>query len=226
MHQGCHLYPGLPRPGRWRLSAGTCPPADLLLGRLLAENPEGLRLIALGEHVDYWNDLGWRDRFSSALFTSRQEGYAKTTRSTVFTPQLVVNGRASALGSDAAAVRAAISSSRGLRSIRVDPQPPASDGGVDVHLTATWAQGVAGEVYVALVQDRATSRVSSGDNAGRTLTHVAVARSLVRVGTGAGAYSGHVHFSAAQSSGADSLVVFVQEPGGGPVHAAGTAGLR
>ena len=153
----------------------SCPRADLLLGRLLVENPQGLRLIALGEHVDYWNDLGWRDRFSSSLFTSRQEAYARTTRSTVFTPQLVVNGRTSVLGSDAAAVRAAISQSRGLRSIRVDPQPPVSGGAVDVHLAATWAQGVAGEVYVALVQDRATSRVSSGENAGRTLTHVAVA---------------------------------------------------
>jgi hypothetical protein len=204
----------------------SCPPADLLLGRLLAENPKGMRLIALGEHVDYWDDLGWRDRFSSSLFTSRQEAYAKTTRSAVFTPQLVVNGRTSVLGSDAAAVRAAISSSRGLRSIRVEPQPLASGGGVDVQFAATWAQGVAGEVYVALVQDRATSRVASGENAGRTLTHVAVARSLVKAGTGAGAYSGQVHFPMAQSSGADRLVVFVQEPGGGPVHAAGTASLQ
>lgn len=203
----------------------SCPPADLLLGSLLAENTEGVRVIALGEHVDYWNDLGWTDRFSSSLFARRQEAYARATHSSVFTPQLVVNGRTSVVGGDAAAVHAAISSSRGLRRIRVGTQLPAS-GGVDVDFTATWARGVAGEVHVALVQDRATSRVSSGENAGRTLTHVAVARSLVRAGAGTGGYSGHVHLSAAQSSGADRVVVFVQEPGGGSVHAAGTAGLR
>ena len=205
----------------------SCPPADLLLARVLAEDGQGGHLIALGEHVDYWDQLGWKDRFSSPVFTTRQEAYAKTLRSGIFTPQLVVNGGVSLLGSDARAVRAAISSSRGLQRVRIDLRPPVvSDDGVDVDFAATWTPGAAGEIYVALVQGRTSSSVSRGENAGRTLTHVAVARSLARVGKGAGAYSGRARFSMAQWSEADRLVVFVQEPDGGPVEAAGTAGLR
>jgi hypothetical protein len=205
----------------------SCPPADLLLARLLSESPGGGRLIALGEHVDYWDDLGWRDRFSSPLFTRRQEAYARRLRTTVFTPQLVVNGSVSATGSDPAAVRAAVSSARGLRSVRVEVRPGGSGGGgLEIRFEAAWPGGVAGEVYLALVQDRAASPVSRGENAGRTLAHVAVARSLARVGSGTGACSGRLHLSGADPADADRLVVFVQEPGGGPVLAAGTATWR
>src|SRR5438045_6457778 len=86
----------------------SCPPADDLLRRLIATQPlAGVEIIALGSHVDYWDGLGWRDPFSSALFSARQSAYdAAVFRSNgIYTPQLVVDGALEVVGSDAAAVR-------------------------------------------------------------------------------------------------------------------------
>jgi len=90
----------------------SCPPADQVLSRL--ESPRygnagkskqvvmvapGVEVIALGEHVDYWDELGWKDRFSSPLFSARQQDYGKAFRlESVYTPQIVVNGQKEVLG--------------------------------------------------------------------------------------------------------------------------------
>src|SRR5882724_3286240 len=98
----------------------SCPPADNVLSRMEREQPvEGVEIIALGEHVDYWDQLGWKDRFSSPLFTARQQEYGQIFHlESVYTPQLVVNGQAQVLGSDGnaagKAVRAAANSPRAL----------------------------------------------------------------------------------------------------------------
>jgi hypothetical protein len=88
----------------------SCPPADDLLARLIAAQPiEGARIVALGEHVDYWDQLGWKDRFSSAAFTNRQQVYAtRLNNDGPYTPQLVIDGRAECVGSDATSARRAI----------------------------------------------------------------------------------------------------------------------
>src|SRR5438132_10574049 len=75
----------------------SCPPADAVLARLHQKRPlPGVQLLVLSEHVDYWNDLGWKDPFSDALFTERQSRYG----SRIYTPQVVVDGRTDVLGSD------------------------------------------------------------------------------------------------------------------------------
>src|SRR5580704_7781887 len=79
----------------------SCPPADELLDRLERSMPN-VRVIALEEHVDYWNNLGWTDRFSSPLFRARQNEYALYFKSdSIFTPQMVVNGHVQLVGDDA-----------------------------------------------------------------------------------------------------------------------------
>src|SRR2546426_9999954 len=80
----------------------SCPPADLLLGRLQQSQPvAGVEVISLSEHVDYWNQLGWKDPFSSAGFSERQRQYAAVLRGDgVYTPQMVVDGRAGFVGSE------------------------------------------------------------------------------------------------------------------------------
>lgn len=67
----------------------SCSPADAVLRRLVDQSPPGVQVIALGEHVDYWDQLGWKDTFSANAFTRRQEGYSKALGvGSLFTPQL------------------------------------------------------------------------------------------------------------------------------------------
>nr|MBA2527451.1 DUF1223 domain-containing protein [Pyrinomonadaceae bacterium] len=85
----------------------SCPPADEVLARLEQSPPvPGVEVIALSQHVDYWNRLGWADPFSSPQFSDRQKGYAQAFRQPrIYTPQMVVDGRAEFVGSDARRAR-------------------------------------------------------------------------------------------------------------------------
>lgn len=205
----------------------SCPPADALLAELAGERTTGIRVIALSEHVDYWDGPEWRDRFSSPLFTRRQQAYAKRLGlSSVYTPQLVVAGRINALGSDRREVQAGIAAAARGPSGRVTARiVPGAASELSVAVDATWPDGVPADVLVAVVQDRATTKVSGGENAGRTLEHVAVARSLTVVGSGKGAFSGKVTAPPVNAATAGHLVVFVQERDGGPVHGAAMVAL-
>src|SRR5262249_52551893 len=87
----------------------SCPPADRLLASMAGSPLDAAVVVPLGEHVDYWDDLGWRDRFSSPAFTARQQTYARPLGGEgPYTPQLVIDGRAECVGSDAASARKAI----------------------------------------------------------------------------------------------------------------------
>ena len=174
-----------------------CPPADALLARLVREQPiPGVEVVALSEHVDYWDSLGWKDRFSSSTFTDRQAGYAPLlSRGNVYTPQVVVDGRADVVGTD----------ERGLRSAsqRAAAEPhgtiTARREGSALRIEAALPAHRGAEVLLAAVEESAVSRVERGENAGRTLTHASVARSLARVGeTSAAAWSGRVELSPEQ----------------------------
>src|SRR5436190_20843321 len=78
----------------------SCPAADQMLTRYVSRN-SNIEVIALGEHVDYWDQLGWKDRFSSPLFSARQQDYGIALRAgTVYTPQMVVNGQKAFVASD------------------------------------------------------------------------------------------------------------------------------
>ncbi len=165
----------------------SCPPADKLLQKLEASQPvPGAQLIVLSEHVDYWNHSGWSDPFSSAVFSERQRDYATTFRGDdVYTPQLVVDGAAGLVGSNAAGARDEIlkaekqqktpvhltNVSRQSDRVLAHLEIAASDGGRRNAL-----------IYVALADNEQRSEVSGGENAGRSLSHVAVARAFIRVG--------------------------------------------
>ena len=82
-----------------------CPPADVVLQHLEA-GVAGAEVIVLGEHVTYWDRLGWKDRFSADIFTQRQEAYSRRFGlGSVYTPQMVVNGQVEFVGSDEARAR-------------------------------------------------------------------------------------------------------------------------
>lgn len=167
----------------------SCPPADRLLEGMLATQPApGVLIVGLGEHVDYWDRLGWKDRFSSAAFTARQEAYAARLETrTIYTPQIVVDGASALVGTDVAALRRAIEQAAAAPHgiLRVDV---AGSPGPEVDVTMTAADlpplggGDRAEVVVAVTEDRLRSDVKRGENAGKVLTHAAVVRSMSTVG--------------------------------------------
>jgi hypothetical protein len=201
----------------------SCPPADRVLLGLLEEQPvPGVRIVALGEHVDYWDGLGWKDSFSSARCTERQRAYARRLGSGLYTPQLVVAGRGHVVGSDRGAALAAIRrAADGAPPGRLLVAAPARRGArVSLAIDASWEAGREAEVLVALVQPRTVVAVARGENAGRTLEHAAVVRRLALAGRGRGGFAGAIELEIPPPAGGWRAVVFAQEPAGGPVLAA------
>jgi hypothetical protein len=148
----------------------SCPPADRLLEKL---DQEGAAIV-LSEHVDYWNYLGWRDPFSSSQFSRRQSGYA--LRGDVYTPQIVVDGLAKLVGSNEAGVRGAIQQAARRPKLAVAIRQLRREGAavvVDIEAAASDR----GTLWLALAGDGA-NQVTRGENAGRHLRHVAVARAM------------------------------------------------
>ena len=168
----------------------SCPPADALLSQYVKSSPvSGVEVIALGEHVDYWNHGGWADPFSSALFSQRQSDYSNAFHlDSVYTPQMVVDGRAQFVGSDGDAAASAIR--RAARLPKAEVRVAKSGAGqVAVHIShlPASAQNDPAEVYLAVTEDDLSSSVGGGENAGRHLSHSAVVRELVPIGRVTGA---------------------------------------
>jgi len=168
----------------------SCPPADDLL-RQLAQQPSSANVEVLGleEHVDYWDRLGWRDPFSSAAFTNRQSAYAEQTfrSGSIYTPQLVVDGRFQEIGSDRAAVGRAITNAARLPKavVIVESALPADAHVAHLSITVDRPPAIGDEVadvMVAIVEDGLTTDVLRGENHGRTLKHGAITRLLAAVG--------------------------------------------
>jgi len=168
----------------------SCPPADALLEKLDRSQPvNGAELIVLSEHVDYWNDIGWKDPYSSHEYSERQSAYAAHFgRSGIYTPQMVVDGHSDLVGSDERGAIEAVENE--TRFVKV----PLSLSGlhfennkVSMHVEAGPLEPSMGarsaNLYLAIADESDVSQVSRGENAGRTLKHVAVLRSLVPVGT-------------------------------------------
>jgi hypothetical protein len=168
----------------------SCPPADKLFEAMIASQPaSGAIIVGLGEHVDYWDRLGWRDRFSSAAFTRRQQLYAGRFKSEdVYTPQMVVDGQEAFVGSNVEAARRAIERAAATPHgvVRVEVEA-AADGRVTVSVTASGLPpgDDRADVVVALVEDGLRTEVRRGENTGRTLTHAAVVRDMVTAGEAA-----------------------------------------
>ena len=162
----------------------SCPPADTLLSHLEKTQPiPGVEVIGLGEHVDYWNHGGWADRFSSPAFSARQSDYSNAFRKdTVYTPQMIVDGRTEFVGSDEDLARNAITRAARQPKAQVSVTQTGSTLSVRVdHLPASTASDIS-EVVLAITEDGLSSSVGGGENAGRRLVHSAVVRQLTVLG--------------------------------------------
>lgn len=211
----------------------SCPPADLLLSRLMKESPiEGVPIVALGFHVDYWDRLGWKDRFSSAAFTERQNQYAeawKTDR--IYTPQAVVDGRFEFVGTDVRRVVSAITESgaRPHATVKVVAAAGPSPA-LNIDVSPPAGIGMAGDVVLMIAEDNLASEVKAGENANRRLEHMAVVRRIDKVGQ---LKSGQpwsatalaVKLDREWKPGSLRAVVVVQDPKTRVIHGVGQAGL-
>ncbi len=187
-----------------------CPPADRLLERLDGQ------VVVLSEHVDYWNQLGWKDPFSSALFSRRQEAYcSQLTPKGPYTPQMIVDGETEFVGSDAGRAAAAIA--KASRRPKAEVKLTRTAAGLQVEV-ASPPDG--GDVWLALADNRDSSDVGAGENRGHRLEHVAVVRSLRKIGLvkRGGAFNYLLEMPAAGAP--ERVVVFVQQPGQGRVSGA------
>ncbi|MBA3519858.1 MAG: DUF1223 domain-containing protein [Rhizobiales bacterium] len=153
----------------------SCPPAEAFLLDLVRDRPD---VLALAFHVDYWDRLGWKDPFSSASATSRQRAYSKALGVRgVYTPQMVVDGRKEAIGSNRGQVLAAINAARGSRDSV--PVELSRDGGqIAIELGA--GSGTATAWLVGFDPER-TTEIPRGENAGRTIRQANVVRSVASV---------------------------------------------
>jgi hypothetical protein len=164
----------------------SCPPADALLRQIDGrETQAGQLIIGISEHVTYWNHLGWSDPFSADTYTQRQDGYAKRFHlDSVFTPQMVIDGEEQIVGNDRAGLEKALLKERNPQPITVHINSINLRGNslvIDYSVTGIIPAG--GADLLALVADDAVqSSVSRGENSGRLLTHVSVARSMTRTG--------------------------------------------
>lgn len=189
----------------------SCPPADALLGELTAEPG----VIGLTYNVDYWNYLGWRDRFSKPAHTERQRAYASSLgASSIYTPQMVVQGAYGLVGSRRGVVRAAIAGQRRA------PAPAkvalTSEGArLTIAVSAEAAFAAPAEIWLVGYTGPHSEAIGAGENHGRTITYHNVARALTRIGDWDGAAP--ARFSAARDPAMKGYVAIVQAAGVGRI---------
>jgi hypothetical protein len=195
----------------------SCPPADEFLAEL-ARRPE---VLALAFHVDYWDYLGWADRFAKPDYTQRQRSYARALGSPmVYTPQAVVDGAAHIVGSDRAGLETLIRAAREAMPVAAIELAWTADGNLQVTIPVADYQGAA-TVWFVRYDDRGVSEVADGENAGKTLHHVNIVRELTAIGMWDGtAFSTVLPAEAVRPADYDSnygCAIIVQPEGLGPI---------
>lgn len=203
----------------------TCPPADALLQKLQEQQlVAGAEVIALEEHVDYWNHLGWSDPYSSPEWTQRQLAYSEFFKTQAFTPQMVVDGEQQFVGSSEGDAAREIENA--ARRVETDVAIGSGTAGAKGEWQFTVTVGTLGEnakrdvaeVWLAVTEDGLQSSVSRGENSGHLLHHAATLRSLHKIGVAdpnkaAASFTAdpHVKFDSHWNQDNLRVVVFVQE---------------
>jgi hypothetical protein len=209
----------------------SCPPADALLIKLNELQPiPGVTVIALEEHVDYWDRQGWRDPFSSAEFTERQRHYGEWLHTdSPYTPQMLVDGQSELMGSDS---RKALSElARAGRAAKIPVRLTLREKSAgQVSLAVAIDAGSSGDVLLAITESGLATDVARGENAGHNLKHSAVVRKLIPIGKlkSGKTFAADPVVKFAREWKPENLgaVVFVQERSSGKVLGAAELGLK
>jgi hypothetical protein len=187
----------------------SCPPADALLGELARRGD----VLALGFHISYWDGLGWKDPLSNQASTDRQKAYARRFNDRVYTPQIVVDGTSEMVGSDRAAVFAALGDASAARPAAIAPVSFAADG----RSVAIGSGAGAGEVVLVRFAQRRTTPVGAGENTGRIADDFNGVEALSTLGAWDGTT---LRFAIEPPGSGEGLAVLVQAPDGHMLGAA------
>jgi len=173
----------------------SCPPADALLAKMETAQPfQGVEIIAIEEHVDYWDQQGWVDPFSSVDWTLRQQVYTTALHEQgPYTPQMVVNGRTQLVGSRGDQAVRAVKEAQSAPVTPVKLAALAAGNPSEPHFTISVGKiagqlspGDSAEVWLAITESGLSSAVARGENAGRNLSHASVLRSMRHIGNADG----------------------------------------
>lgn len=186
----------------------SCPPADAVAGEIAKMAEEnGEAVYVLPYHVDYWNYLGWKDRFSSEQFTKRQYWYAERFKSSqVYTPQMIINGQSEFTGSKKTMANEEIQTAleNTVKStLKIQLKEDFSYQIEAQNLPESWA------LHYALVEKELSSDVSAGENRGRKLYHYSVVRNLNTLKNPQ--KNGQLKVELPGKEGKFALVVFIQD---------------
>jgi hypothetical protein len=201
----------------------SCPPADALLQKLDAQPFPNMQIIALSEHVDYWNHDGWTDPYSSHANTARQDAYGRLFNlESVYTPQLIVDGSKEFVANDPKQTQKVFAEVATEAKVPVRITNARLENGViHAHIEIDGPSNRSkGDVDFVVALNQAESQVLKGENAGHRLTHVAVVRSLSKVGKLDPGHAFSQDVSVKLDNPKDSdlrLIVFVQKSGMGRV---------
>ena len=195
----------------------SCPPAEAYIGEL-ARRPG---VLALSYHVDYWDELGWRDHFALRESVVRQNMYAQALgRTGVYTPQVIVDGRKDYVGSDRARIEQALIEIRTGARVEI----AASAGDIQVSLGATELVAPSEVLLVAYLRE-ALSPIGRGENAGRTLREYNIVRGVRRLGRWDGKSASFQIARSSLPAEATDVAVLVQSTGQARIIAAASRAL-
>lgn len=199
----------------------SCPPADALL-KTYVDRPD---VVALSLPVDYWDYLGWKDTYAKSAHSERQRSYArKRGDGSIYTPQVVVNGIAHAVGSRADEIDQTIQRTRKALVSEQIPIKLDMDGEDMMVLVGAAREGVktrSANIWLAMVLRKGDVSVRRGENGGRALSYYNVVRKMDKIGTWDGnAKSIRVTSDQIMQDGVDGCVVLVQEKRNGLIIAA------
>ena len=207
----------------------SCPPADALLRRLNAlKTASGQTIVGISEHVTYWNQGGWADPFSAEAYTDRQNEYGRRFNlESVYTPQMVINGQQQTVGANTPEILRAVNldanQNPGTNPVGLKVEPPSVQGNkLAVTFTVSGTVPNRADVWAVVADDMASSSVLRGENSGRTLQHVSVARTITRIGRAASGQAvtvslDHPPALKGQAPTGQHLILFVQAAGLGKV---------
>jgi hypothetical protein len=196
----------------------SCPPADEAIGRLRGWKKN---VFILSFHVDYWDYLGWKDIFSNAAYSGRQQIYGDLFHlSSIYTPQIVVNGKAQFVGSDETTLRTTIETD--LKEI------PKADLQIKVQkennnqLAVSWTTNSNSELKInlALVQNFTKDHIQRGENKGRDLNHYFTVRDFQTLQVNNNSNTAFLHIPADLKPSDCSVIAFIQNPKKGYIIAA------